>query len=333
MTRRVFVTGGSGFIGRHLTAALVERGDRVLALARSPEAAAVIQALGAEAVPGDLRDPASIGRALHGPCDLVLHLGAVVDPALTSDEALLRAVHVLGTQALLGACARIRPAPPRVLAASSVAAMGIRHLGGGVLADLHTPCCPTTPYGRTKLEAEQLLTRYPGTACAIRLPTVHGPGERYNLLSLTRAIHRGWYRPLGRGNNRLSMIYVDNLVSAFLLLADADADQLRPLYLLDDGAPVTQREVYLQICEALGRPPASFHIPAIAARAGGRLLDWTLRPLGLDPPLSAARARTLLADFAVDSRPVKALGYRPRISLAEGLRRTVAWYRQQGLLL
>ncbi len=329
MPLAIAITGGSGFIGRPLTRALIGRGHRVRSLARSAASAERSAADGAVPVAGDLARPARSLGPLVADAEVVIHLGAAVDPAEAADARRCQRINVDGTAALLAACSGAHP--PRFLLASSIAAMGIRHLGGDRLATEATPCLPTTPYGRSKLAAERLLAGYPGEATAFRPPTVYGPGERYNFLALTRAVQAGTFRVLGQGTNRLSLCAVGNLVHALLLMVEAP--RLGPCYLVDDGAPLTLLQLSQQLHRALGRRPPAWRVPRAAALAAGLLLGVGGRLAGRSPPLDLARVRTLTADFAFDCAAARRdLGYRPPTAPAAALAQTVAWYRAAGLL-
>src|SRR5215210_7348131 len=100
---RAFLTGGTGFIGNHVARKLRERGDEVVALARSPEKAAALRELGCEVVEGDLADGEAIGRGLQG-CDSAFHLAAIYKVGIPkSDRQGMTDANVGGTERVLDA--------------------------------------------------------------------------------------------------------------------------------------------------------------------------------------------------------------------------------------
>ena len=330
MTLRVaLVTGGSGFIGQHVIRAMVRRGWRVRGMARSRVAAERVASAGGVPAGADLLDPPSELRSLATGAEVVIHLAALVDPRLARDPAGCERVNLRGTGDLLAACSAV--GSPRFIFISSVAAMGIRHLG--TLATEATPCLPDTPYGRTKLCAEGLVEAYPGEGVSVRPPTVYGPGERYNFLSLTRAVASRTFGVIGGGSNRTSVCAAANLAEAVALLAEAP--RCGPCYLVDDGGPTSWSDLARAIGSSLGRSPAwkPPRIPLWAARVAGATLGALLPPLGLSPPISLARVKTLSADFAFDTaRLGQDTGYVPIVGTSEAIEETVGWYRREGLL-
>jgi nucleoside-diphosphate-sugar epimerase len=170
---------------------------------------------------------------------------------------------------------------------------------------------PDDPYGRAKSIAEQALLQLEGLEPVIlRPPLVYGPRVKANFLALMRAIDRGWPLPLASIRNRRSLIYVGNLVDAIRRCVEGPA--VRKTYAVSDGAPVSTPE----LCRALGR--------ALARPA--RLWPFPPALLRLAPGLAR-----LVESLEVDDRAIREeLGWRPPITLGEGLRLTAEWYRAQG---
>lgn len=320
----LFVTGATGFIGQHLVAELVRNREPVRALVREGHGAAA----GAETVRGDLEQIDALAPSLAG-CRAVLHTAALLDPI--ADAAAAQRVNVEGTLAL--ARAAQRAGVGCFVHLSSVAAIGIRDLPQ--LVGPSTPCRPATgsSYALSKRAAEVALLaleRSPMRIVILRPPTVYGVGERRNFLALTRAVASGLFVVPGRGTNRISFCHVRNLTSAMRLVVDEPyAEGL--LHVADEPA-LTLRELTSLLGEALGRPPLPLPFPWPAAWLVALALELGCRPLGLAPPLSRSRLRTLTANFVLDSAALRALGWRPPVAAAAGVAETVEWYRREHLV-
>ena len=322
------MTGGTGFIGRHLVAALRRGGTRVRVLARRADAASWVKQLGAELVVGDLLDEAAIRRAASG-VRSVFHLaGRLFSPGVPAQE--YERLHVESTIALMNACARLDRFDFFLLCSTT----GVHGATGGTLAAEDDSGRPQNAYESTKARAEQLATdtaRRTGLPLAIARPgLVYGPGDRH-LLGLFRAIRGRYYRVIGHGHNRFSPIYVDDVVEGLLLSASAAGPACRPYHLVGPRT-VTMRELSDAIGAAVGRSVPRVHLPtplALLVAAAFEALPVSRRRL----PLTRSRVRFMTEDRAYDgSRAVRELGFAPQVDLDTGLSRAVAWYEENGLL-
>lgn len=324
MTRkaRVLVTGGTGFIGRHVVSRLSSRGHAVRVLVRG----VTELARGVEAFHGDLERPAELAPGLEG-VDHVVHAAALLDPIHDADAA--GRVNRIATEQLFDAAARAGCRSFVFL--SSQAAVGF-HPGGGLVAP-DAECRPTTIYGRSKRDAERALLARSATGprlVVLRPPTVYGPGERRNFLALTRAVDSGFFVVPGSGANRMSMCWVGNLADACLWALDADA--ARGIVHVADEPVLSFREIVETLGWALGRPPLPVPFPQPLAWAVAFGAELAFGALHRDPPLGRARLQTLTADCALDTRATRRLGFVPGTRFTEGVARTVAWYRDEGLV-
>ncbi len=202
MGRRCLVTGASGFLGRALSRELARRGRVVRAAMRRPAEGPWTERAGVDLAAGTLPDGLLAG------VDVVFHLaGKVHDLAeLAPDEDAYRAANVAGTRALL--CAAAAAGVRRFVFMSSLAAVGDT---GDALADESVATPPTTPYGRTKLEAERLVLavgeRHGMHVCNLRPALVYGAGGKGNLPRMLEAIDRRRFpsRALGRRPGRATV--------------------------------------------------------------------------------------------------------------------------------
>ena len=330
MRSLTFLTGGTGFLGRSLVAALRQRGQGVRVLVRSgrEDSAAAVAALGAVPVAADLLDPGALRRAM-GEATVVFHLaGRLLRPGVP--EETYQSVHVEGTRSVLQACQAL----PGLRAVVHCSTTGVLGTTGDEPADEERPARPTNVYERTKAEGERIALEAAarGLPVVVARPSlVYGPGDLH-LLGWFRAIERGYYRVVGRGDGRLHPVYVDDVTDGLLRCADEEGGAGRAYHLVGER-PLPIRELAEAIAAALGRTLPRWHLPRALAWGAATLLEAVP---GIPPerlPLTRQRVAFMCESRAYcGCRARDELGFAPRVSLTEGLRRTVAWYRQAGHL-
>lgn len=321
---RVFLTGATGFVGAHVLDVLLAEGHHVHALVRRPEAEPALRARGVVPVPGDL---ASVGDIVLPDVDAVVHLAALVDPALQDDA---RRVDALVRGATLSLAERARTAGvQRFVFTSSIAAVGFHD--GLVTAD--SPCHPSTGYGIAKRACERALLAEASARFSpviLRPPTIHGPGERYNFLALVRAIDRGLFRTIGGGRNVFPLVSVANVARA--VVAAAEGRIGAGIHPLADAERYPMQRVHRAIASALGRDPPRFpNLPMPIASVAARVNEALAR-VGAPLLLSRARVRTLSVDQPFDVASLLACGVDLRADLEREVALTVADQRRRGLL-
>lgn len=305
----VLVTGASGFVGRAVCRALAVAGTPVRGLGRHPATGPW-----ASFHPCDLASEAPPPDALAG-VDVVIHLAARThavddDPG---DETAYRALNVDGTRRLIDAArtAGVR----RLVLASSVKAMGE---GGPRCLTEDDPPCPTSAYGRTKLEAEGLVLGAGLEAVVVRLPLVYGPGAKGNLERMQRAVAAGLF-PAVAAANRRSLVHVDDAAEALALAGRHPAASGR-VYLVTDGAPYSTLDIHRAMCAAVGRRPPRLVLPRWPFALVARLGDALGAVLGRRLPLDSVALDKLLGSACYDSARIgRELGFRPRHRLPRGL--------------
>lgn len=331
MRGSVLITGASGFIGLALARRLRADGRPVRAFIRprpaDDPALAELRALGAEVVFGDAADAAALAAAMAG-AGSIFHMVGQLQVAGRSD-ALYERAHVEGSRALLRAAAAAAPTAPIVYASTT----GVLGPTGPAPLDEEAPLRPGTIYERTKAAGET-LARQLGAELGLRLVVarpglVYGPGDLH-LLGWFRAIDRGLYRVVGRGDNPLHPIYIDELVEGLIRCAAAPAGRV---YHLVDPAPAPIAELAAAIARALGRRLPRLRIPAGLAWLAGAALEAVPGLPAERLPLTRSRVEFMLARRAYcGCRARDELSFVPRVGLDEGMRRAVAWYRRGRLL-
>ena len=320
------ITGATGLLGSHIAERLVARGETVRALVRPAGDTAFLKGLGVELSEGDLNDPDSIRRAVGG-ADVVYHCAARVGewgPWRSFREGIIEPAG-----RVFDACRDAGVG--RLLHVSSIAVYGHPR----ERADLFTEDEPLGQnlwfrdfYRRAKIRAEELCRAYRGDWTIVRPSWIYGPRDRNSLPRVFKALQAGRVAIIGRGDNRLNIVYAADVAEGAVLAANHPGARGRAYNLSSDGE-LTQREFLDVLTDALGRPRVSRRIPFRIAFWGaffGEIIAHVIRMkrspyitryavslVGRSTRYSTERART-------------ELGWRPRTPAVEGLRRTLEWY-------
>jgi nucleoside-diphosphate-sugar epimerase len=321
---QVLVTGATGFTGGHLARALARRAYQVRALVRS--SAADLREAGVETVTGDLRDPSSLARAAQG-VSVIYHIAAIYRQAGLRDEE-YRAVNAAAVRSVIEAAARA--GARRVVHCSTVGVHGdVEHPP----ANEEAPLKPGDIYQQTKLDGERMARQAAadtGVEVVVARPTgIYGPGDR-RLLKLFRGVARRRFIILGGGRIYYHLTYIDDLIEGFRLCGEVPAAAGRT-YILAGGEVTTLNELTALIAEEAGVAPPSLHVPAWPFWLAGAACEALCAPFGLEPPIYRRRVDFFTKSRAFDiSRARAELGYAPAVTLREGIRRTLTWYRNAG---
>jgi nucleoside-diphosphate-sugar epimerase len=308
---RVLVTGATGFVGTPLCQVLTAGGYRVRRALRASQGAGPDDAL-----VGDI-GPATAWREALAGVELVVHLAArthVLHDTAADPLAAYRSVNVEGTRRL--AEAAVEAGVRRFVYMSSVKVHGESTRGAPFRAT--DPPRPADAYGRTKLEAEELLRTLAAQAgmelAILRSPLVYGPGVKGNFLRLTALVARGVPLPFALVENRRSLIYAGNLVAAAAacLRSPQAAGQT---FLVSDGADLSTPQLVRALAAALGVRARLLPCPV-------RLLELAAAAAGKGEELAR-----LVGSLQVDASPIRErLGWQPPHTAAEGLAVTAQWY-------
>ena len=326
--RNVFVTGATGFVGRNLVEALLQRGCRVTCLVRKSSDTRFIRRPGVRLVVGDMNDPASIRQAVEG-VHAVYHLAGLIKAA--GREHFLK-VNREGTRLLLEVLAGAAPDLTRFVHMSSLAAAG-PSTGNIGLKEEDKPN-PISWYGESKLLSErevlEFSTAFPATI--LRPSAVYGPHDGETLLAF-RMIRRGCLLTPGRLVRRFSLIHVHDLVHACIRAMENNT-RTGSIYFVSRPEIYTWEDVGQAIARALGKPYRQISLPRWLAEAVGRAGDLWAGATGRAATLSSQKVRELLqTSWLCDSSKANAeLGFSPSIDLDQGINETVRWYRSQGWL-
>ena len=319
---RVFLTGGTGFIGGHVAHRLRERGDDVRALVRSTAKGAGLEALGCELVVGDLGDDAAIASGLEG-ADAAIHGAAVYEVGIPeSEHRAMYEANVLGTERVLRAALAAKT--PKVVYVSTVAAFGNTH--GEVVDESyeHPGREFTSYYEQTKYEAHRIAKRLiadEGLPCVIVQPGgVYGPGDHSAIGTQIHQFLDGKMPMIAFPDLGMNMVHVDDVADGILLALDRGT--AGESYVLG-GEITTMRQLISTVGRVADRKPPKRAMPTALLKLmtpAGPLVGKVMgQPPNLRELISSADGVTF---WAKQDKAVAELGYSPR-GLEEGLRETL----------
>jgi nucleoside-diphosphate-sugar epimerase len=320
---RALITGANGFLGSHLARRLVERGDSVRGLVRNGQSGA-LAGLPVELVEGDVTDPMSLLKACKG-VEVVFHLAGI---RRAPERELFFKVNADGTQNVCEAM--LRTGAKRLVLAGSLAAAGPATADRPRIEE--DPYDPQEAYGASKVEAERIAFRHAKQleVTVARPPRITGPGDRENLVFF-KIVKKGVLLRLAGGPRPLSTIDVDDCVEFFVLLAEKKEAVGEAFFAC--GPELTSLEgLQRQVAEVLGIKPRVIPVPERVLLGLSAGADWVSKLTGKHLPLNRKLAKQLLAPGWTCSgeKAERLLGYRPKVSLSDSIRRSAAWYQQQG---
>ena len=319
MGKQILVTGTTGFIGAIANRLVLDKAS----------VRCLIRRIGGKppemldhTVVGDIRDRSAVREATSG-VDTVLHFAAAVHRRATRDEYI--SINVEGTKNLAQAAAA--NGVDHFILASSVSVYG----SGNVNFNEDSPCNPDTPYGRSKLMAEEALEAIAEKTgmkvTVLRLSTVYGEGEPGNILRLIKAVAKYGPIMMGKGSNRKSMTYVGNVAALCHQLVLKGSSERLSVVNVADPEPYRLDAIVGTISRALGRPDRLIRVNRELALAGSWCLDTGAGLLGRHSPVTPDQVRKMTANSMCDvTKLQQQYGFASPILLEEGMRKTVDWH-------
>ncbi len=323
---RVFISGGTGVIGTALLTRLLDRGDEVVALARSDASARALEARGVRVVRGEAFDEAALAAGMEG-CALAFHV-AGINSLCVEDPTEMERLNVGGAAAAVRAAARAGVG--RLIHTSSAATIGEPTGSVGTETTPHRGWYLST-YERTKTEGERAAltaAREIGQDLVCVNPSsVQGPGRSGGTARFLLAFLDGRLKVFVPTN--ISLVDIDDCVTGHLLAAERGVAGER--YLLN-GMAFSIKDALTLAAEVAGVERHPRLLPPAVAKVGAAVAERAFRVAGRRPPICREMVRTLLHGHRYDgSRAQRDLGLEytdPR----ETLEKTVVWARGEGLL-
>jgi len=322
------ITGATGFIGSHIAERLIKEGEEALALVRKTSKLDFLKSIGTKLVYGDINDIESVKNAMSG-IDIVYHSAALADEWISRKEAYR--VNVEGTRILLD-CA-LEAKVKRFVFISSLAVLGMRdHHGTAADAPYHKT---GDSYIDTKIDSEQLVMdyykKYSLPVTIIRPGFVFGPRDNKLIPRLSERLKEKQFMFVGSGKNKINSVYIENLTDAIILAAGSDK-AIGQKYNVTNDSGMTLEDLVFKIVDIWNFKKPKKHISKPLAYLACHLLTaWARLTKVKEPPyITKTRIKFLSLNLDFDiTKTRNDLGYAPRVSIEEGLKRTREWMQKE----
>lgn len=325
---KVLVTGANGFTGSYLTKHLLNKGYEVRVLVRKSSDMSALDGLPIEYAYANIADDTPLDPAVMDDIEIVYHIAALYR-AENVPEQLFWDVNVKGTQKLLDAAKAA--SVKRFVHCSTV---GVQGEIANPPATEEAPYKPGDYYQESKRDGEILALEFfqreglPGTV--VRPVGIYGPGD-LRFLKLFKYIYNGKFRMFGSGKVLYHLTFVEDLVTGIALAGEKD-EAIGEIITIGGNEYVTLNVLVEKIATVLDKKVSSLRFPVWPLWTAGLLCEIICKPLGISPPIYRRRVDFFIKDRAFDiSKAKRLLGYEPKVSLEEGLKRTADWYKQEGL--
>lgn len=327
MKEKILITGASGFVGGHLIRAAQQKGLEVHAAVRKTSNIQHIEADVDKFQYLDYEDEGSLRQLFSKEkYQYIIHAAALTT---AKSEEQIQKVNVDYTLALIKSVFLGYPGTKRFVYVSSVAAIGPLPYEQLAITE-QTVHNPITMYGRSKSRSEEMIQdKFSNLPITIIRPTaVYGPEEK-DIFLLFKTMASGLDPYIGRKPQKLSFIYVADLVDV-LLKACAQAGSPVRYYNVSDGRAYSRYEMADIFSSLFKKKLFRVHIPSWAVRQVAKLMQQIYKNSSKTPVLYPERVNELTAEnWECDiSKAMDELGYIPRVQLSEGLKKTLYWYKQ-----
>ena len=325
----VAVTGAAGFLGQHITEALLAAGYRVSILARSADKTAPFRGRVERTVIGDINDGEAIAKLVEN-ADAVIHLVSNFRKA-SGPPASYYATNLEGTRTTLDAARAA--GVKRFLHCSTI---GVHGHVETTPADESSLYNPGDLYQQTKVQAEQLCLERARESTNMEIVILrpcsqYGPGD-LRMLKMFRMLEKRTFLMLGPCRQNFHGVYIDDVVDGFLRALTTPGIH-GEAFILGGREYLPLRDYIAAAARAVGAPMPWLRLPYAPFYAASVVCEAVCVPFGVEPPLHRRRLRFYENNRAFSTRKAQErLGYQPAVSLELGLQRTVSWYRENGHL-
>lgn len=318
---KAFVTGGTGFIGSHLVDRLITDGTYELrCMVRSNEK--WLEGKDFTRIRGGLNDLPAIKEGIDG-VDVIFHLAGVVK---ARDSRVFEQVNVEATENLLRLA--IKAGIPKIVILSSLAAAGPSFMEPVTES---MPMMPVSRYGESKKRMEEMIQKVAANSgiavSIIRPPAVYGPREE-DIHGFFKIAAKGFCPIIGRRQgNPVSLVHVYDVVDGILLAAN-DLRKGIETFFISSERGYDWYEIRDATATALGRKLITINVPSRFVTGLGKSLQTMASFFGKYPVMNEDKARELVLSWVCSiDKAKKELGYSQKVSLEDGIRNTVTWYR------
>ena len=326
---KILVTGSTGFIGSYFIPMLLHQGHTVKLLVRNEEKARKLFGNTCDYHIGDITDRSSLKGCCDG-IDIVFHLVAKSGNDLPTKEnfEIFRKINVEGTENIIAECTNVK----KFIYVSSTAAMGL--VKENPISE-KSKCNPELPYQVSKYEAENLIRKkckdnFPGII--VRPSKVYGVNEtNYTYLTLAKLVKKGFFLKIGNGHNYTSNIYVHDF--ARFLVCLVDNGRIGETYIVSSDKFIDFIESGKIIADELGIQLRVVKISPYIMLMASSILERIFTILGRKPVVTRRNIQMTLQDRVYDVSKVKReVGFTPEVSMEEGIRKVIRWYKKKGIV-
>lgn len=329
---KVFITGATGLIGRHLVERLVQDKHSVTALVRPSSKVEHLQNLGVNLCYGDITHSRDFFTTHLKGMEWVFHAAAHVSEWADRNEMIRANVGPLETLARSTDPKSLR----RFVFLGSMSVLGMQKQEN---VDENAPCILTGDnYNYTKVMAERLavrLAREEGIPITvIRPPYVYGPYDSQIFPRMIQSLRNGLFKYIGDGDQPFTLIYVKNLVDALILAAMNEKAKPGEIYMVTDGEPITRRELVETLCEELGIEKPRSKVPVWLAYAVCPVFEGLskLTKNNKIPLVNKSRIKFMHSHLTFNIEKARMeLGYNPGYGVHEAVRSSARWFSEHWL--
>ncbi|MDR3410052.1 MAG: NAD(P)-dependent oxidoreductase [Formivibrio sp.] len=324
---KILITGGTGFLGRHVVWRLAVLGHTVCFTGRNAAAARQVLALSNGDVSfvsleHGVADAAAVLNRAAGQADALVHCAALSAP--WGDKQAFYRANVVSTEEVLAVCTAQQT--PRLVHVSTPSLYFEFRDRLAICEDAPLPP-PVNEYARTKLVAEQRVADSPVDAIILRPRGIFGPWDQTLLPRLLRVMQNGRIPLFNQGRALLDLTYVDNVVDAICLALAMRQPEVRT-FNISNGQPLAAGRLFEQLATAFALPYRPVRVPFRVGVSLAHLLEIAARLApGWEPPLTRYTVGAIAFSQTLDlSQAQQHLGYTPGVSVAEGIMRTADWF-------
>lgn len=326
---KAFVTGANGFIGSNLVKGLVSRGYEVSGLVLYRTSIKSIEKTGCKIIYGDIRRVSDFENHLDR-IDVVFHLAAKVSDWGSWKD--FYEINVASSKSLIEAC--VRKGVKRFVFISSLAVHKPKGYENG-----DESCARDNrnfPYALSKIMVEEFLEECYEKGrieTTIIRPGVFpfGPEDMTSFYKIAKAMEKGFFGYVNGGRSLLCTAYVENFVDGIILAGEKDEARGK-IYVIGDNTKITWKELIEIFARHLKISPPKISLPYSLVKVIALSMEGVFKALSISssPPLTNYRVSLVAKDFFFSSeKAVRELGYIPRVSIDEGVKRTVEWYMEK----
>ncbi len=327
--KNILITGGTGFVGSHLVRALAKKKHyKIRLFIREQSNLERIKNLKFKNVSlfkGDFYNPSDLKKSLEG-IDTLFHLASILGRGRKDDY---QKFNIEVSKKIFNFA--LEKKIKKVVYLSSLAVMG-----GTEKPHIYTEedlPNPQTFYAKSKYEVEKyafsLIDKFGFNITIIRAPAVYGHNDNFDrgFIRIIDMIAKQKFMPIGKLKNLMSLIYIDNLIDALILVANTRKSNGK-VYFVADKEILSTGEIYEIICNLLGVPKSKIFFPKWLISKVESLIEFFAKIFNFLPNYPENYVNDITANYACSIKKIqKELKWQPKISTYDGLRKTIKWYK------